>query len=112
MILFKPYHVPLILSGRKTQTRRLGKKRWNVGAVHQAKVSYMAKPFASIKVKMLWKEKLGQINHVGAIAEGYDDVNAYLEAFEKIYGAADMQQEVWVLVFERVEAPAQHQAQK
>ena len=104
MILFKPYHVPLILSGRKTQTRRLGKKRWIVGAVHQAKVSYMAKPFASIKVKMLWKEKLGQINHVGAIAEGYDDVNAYLEAFEKIYGAADMQQEVWVLDFERVEA--------
>ena len=34
MILFRPQHVGPILDGRKTQTRRLGKRRWREGAIH------------------------------------------------------------------------------
>ena len=41
MILFQEEHVQPILDGHKTQTRRLGKKRWNVGAVHQCKLNYL-----------------------------------------------------------------------
>jgi hypothetical protein len=34
MILFKKEHKDLILADIKTQTRRTGNKRWNVGAIH------------------------------------------------------------------------------
>ncbi len=35
MILFRESMVLLILSGSKTVTRRRGKRRWKVGAIHQ-----------------------------------------------------------------------------
>ena len=105
MILFKQYHADLILAGTKTQTRRKGKKRWTLGKVYQAKVSYMAKPFAWLKVTAIWQERLGAMTDEDAVAEGYTRRAHYFNVFESIYGDADMQQLVWVLVFKRVPAP-------
>ena len=102
MILFKQYHVPLILEGHKTQTRRRGKKRWIVGHVHQAKVSYMAKPFANLRVVAVRSEPLGRISDADARAEGYLGRSDYLVAFEQIYGTYNPDEVVWVLDFERV----------
>lgn len=107
MILFKPYHVDLILSGRKTQTRRLGKKRWLVGSVHQAKVSYMAKPFASIKVLNIRYELLVPMSESDAHAEGYESTEAYLRAFKEIYKYPldEANPYCWVLDFELAPLP-------
>ena len=107
MILFKQYHVPLILSGRKTQTRRLGKKRWTVGKVYQAKTSYMAKPFAYLKLTDLRYEPLEPMSEADAHAEGYNKLQSYLQAFKEIYKYPldEANPLVWVLDFELASVP-------
>ncbi|MEW6016517.1 MAG: ASCH domain-containing protein [Pseudomonadota bacterium] len=103
MILFKPEHVQPILEGRKTQTRRTGKRRWNVGAVHQARTAIFGEPFARLRIKDVHQESLGEIDEADARAEGYPSVAAYREAFTRIYGKWDDLMKVWVVDFEAVE---------
>ena len=71
MILFKQFHVPLILNGTKTVTRRAGLKRWNKDAVHEAKTSYTSEPFARLRIMdEPYKEKLSSLTPQEAKAEG------------------------------------------
>ncbi|AEG14477.1 ASCH domain protein [Desulfofundulus kuznetsovii DSM 6115] len=100
MILFKPEHVEPILSGRKTQTRRLGRKRWKVGSIHQCRLNYRVEPFAYVKVTAVRRERLGDITEEDAWKEGYPSVEAYREAFEQIYGFWNPDVDVWVVDFE------------
>jgi hypothetical protein len=83
MLLFIPEHVPMILDGTKTQTRRIWKrKRCNVGAIHLAKTMMLSKEyFAKLNILRVWQEPLGDISRADAIAEGYKDGNDYLNAF-------------------------------
>ncbi len=90
VILFKQEHVGPILEGRKTQTRRLWKRRRAVpGALHWAQTGY-AKPetrFARLRILRVWQERLGDISGTDARAEGYDTQAFYLDAFYRInYG--------------------------
>ncbi|SHJ15255.1 ASCH domain-containing protein [Desulfofundulus thermosubterraneus] len=71
LILFKPEHVEPILPSHKTQTRRLGKKRWKAGSVHQCRLNYRAEPFAYVKVTAVRRERLGDITEEDARKEGY-----------------------------------------
>lgn len=100
MILFKPEHVEPILSGRKTQTRRLGRKRWKVGSIHQCKLNYRTEPFTRVKVTAVRQERLGNIPEGDIRNQGYSSVKAYREASERIYGFWDPGAEVWVVEFE------------
>jgi len=63
MILFKPEMAEAILAGRKTVTRRRGKKRWKVGAIHQcytrpAFARPPGKPFAKVRIVHLYEERM------------------------------------------------------
>lgn len=101
MILFIPEHVPLILSGRKTQTRRLGKPRWIVGAVHQAKTKlFGAAPFAHLRIVEVRQEPLGAITEADAILEGCESVAEYRRVWEKINRVWTPGQRVNVVTFE------------
>ncbi len=100
MILFKKEHVPMILSGRKTQTRRMGKKRWNVGAIHQVKTGFKKDDqFGSVRILNVREEQLKHITEESARAEGYDSVSDYMDIFMKIYGSWTPDQWVWVVDF-------------
>ena len=100
MILFKPKHVQPILDGIKTQTRRLGKKRWNVGAHHQCRTRMLdAKShFATVEILDVRREKVLDISHRDALAEGYGSIPDYLDAWLCINGGSVLV-ECWVVEF-------------
>ena len=106
MILFQPKHVPLILDGRKRQTRRLGKKRCNVGSIHQARTKLFGEPFARLRICAVEQQRLGDITVEEARAEGYDSIYDFRQAFWKINGYPKNMDdlEVWVIKF-KLEAP-------
>ena len=106
MILFKPEHAPMILERRKTQTRRLGKKRWNVGAVHQARTKMFGKPFARLRILGVREDVLEAVSQEDAEREGYHCPSCYRAAFGRINDRMDPLTKVWVVDFELVEESA------
>ena len=104
MILFKPEHVQPIIEGRKTQTRRLGKRRWNVGKERQCRTSMFGDPFAIVRILNVRSEELGCISAADVYAEGYDSLDAYMDVWKRINGEWDQSLVVWVIDFELVTA--------
>ncbi len=113
MILFKPEHKEMILRKKKTQTRRTGQRRWNVGSIHQAKLDYRkgSQAFAYIRIIAVREEFLGMITDEDARREGYPSIKAYRKIFKRIYGHWDPHMPVWVVDFELV-SEAEYLAQK
>ena len=72
MILFKPQFVQSILNGQKTQTRRLGVKRWNVGSIHQTKTNFSEESaFAKVMITQEpYQQELRMMSSSDALAEG------------------------------------------
>jgi len=112
MILFREEHVAPILDGRKTQTRRLGRKRWNVGSVHACytKLPFTrggAMSFCDVRILDVRQEHLRSISHEDALAEGYTGVGTFLYAFYEINRLAlDADPLVWVVEFGLLIPPA------
>lgn len=101
MILFKPEHVEPILAGEKTQTRRLGKKRWNEGAVHQCKTNLFGDLFARVTIIQVRQERLGDISLEDLVREGHATGEDYKAVWERIYKTPwDDELLVWVVDFE------------
>jgi hypothetical protein len=104
MMLFKPEHVGLILSGRKTQTRRVWKKaRAKVGSVHKAKTTLFSRDyFALIRITEVRKERLGDISLEDVRREGYDTLGAFKEEWIRINRTWEPDKEVYLVSFEQV----------
>ena len=105
MLLFKSEHIHPILSGEKTQTRRLwpNGRRAVPGAIHQCRTRMLdaGSTFATVKILRVWQERLREIDWRGALAEGYPTRLAYLAAFYRINRRSDRNPTVWVVEFER-----------
>ena len=107
MILFKIEHVPMILSGEKTQTRRIWKRcRAKVGGLHWAQTRLFdpASRFARLEILGVSTEPLGFISEEDAFAEGYASPLGFLEAFERINGRVARSTVVHVVQFKLLEA--------
>ena len=113
-ILFKAEHVPMILAGDKTQTRRLGKRRWTPGTPQWGKTGFTVDSrFAYLMIEAVrTKGRLGDMSSEDVRAEGYDNREEYFAVFKRIYGEVDlalMPREVdldmvpWVIDFTVVE---------
>lgn len=103
MILFKSEHVDMILSGRKTQTRRIWKKNHaNVGSIQQARTELFGKPFAYLHITKRWNERLGDISKEDCIKEGYEDILSYSRIWLKINGVWEPKLIVSVIEFRRI----------
>ena len=75
VILFEKRFKPLILSGEKTRTYRFGKKRWNEGAVHQAKTDYSAGScFAHLLITSVRNVAIADLTEEDAKADGFNSV--------------------------------------
>jgi hypothetical protein len=102
MILFKEFHVPLILALVKDVTRREGEKRWNEGSFHQLKTSFRpADVFAGAKIHKVYQEALGDISDEHVQREGYETREQYFEAYRSINNltVVNLDKPVWVVVF-------------
>lgn len=98
MILFKPEHVRPIVAALpgmylpdvtypKTETRRLGKRRWREGAVRKCYVTPPFSgglPFAEVRIERVWQERVRDLTVEGAHREGYSSLAKYRAALSWI----------------------------
>jgi hypothetical protein len=96
MLLFKPEHVEaitvgVVFDGRrylKRHTRRRGKARWRIGAVHQLRTNMpwqeRAGHFGNGRILVVEPTLLLDMNDEDARLEGYADVDRYVEAYLRI----------------------------
>jgi hypothetical protein len=99
MILFTEHSKNLILAGKKTQTRRRGKKRWNIGSIHECRRGFKGEPFARVRILSVDKVRLGDITEEDARAEGAKDKTEFIEVWRQIYGPWKADEEVWRINF-------------
>ncbi len=90
-MLFKPHHVPLILTRRKVATRRVWKTTRAVpGRIHRVKTKLMVREyFAKILILDVFKQRLGDMTEEDAWMEGCDTLEDYKKEFTKINGYWD-----------------------
>ena len=107
MILFKPEHVDMILSGQKYQTRRQGRRRWKVGGIHACYTRPPfakggAKPFCRVRILDVHPQPLGSMALWEAKAEGYPTRDLFVDAWTRINGPNSWAPRlpVWVVTFE------------
>jgi len=107
VILFKKRFVDQILSGKKTSTRRVGKKRWNIGSSHQLKLSFFTKPFAIVEILGVRQEFLGDISNADAKSEGFSTPAEFIASYREIHNLTELDDIsntlVWVVDFRLVE---------
>ncbi len=105
--MFKEYHVAPILNGEKVQTRRVHKRpRARVGSLHQCRTRMLDKDscFAIVRIKRVWRERLGDISTEDARAEGGYAPREFIEGFIQMHqGRVTPDTEVYCYEFELVE---------
>jgi hypothetical protein len=113
----------LVLSGHKTQTRRLikanevavrgsdnrietilhnGRSKWVVGQIYAVQPGRAKKQVGQIRVTGLTSEVVGQISASDAIAEGFENRQAFFEVWKRMHGENSLDLQVWVVKFELV----------
>ena len=104
-MMFDEFTKNKILSGEKTVTRRLvrNNKRPAVpGAIHKIKIDRSSRTYGYIRIKSVHKELLGDLKSADAKKEGFDSIWAYFDYFFKINNVNDLQVEVWVVEFKKI----------
>lgn len=116
--------LPQVLSGEKTQTRRLvspqheavvdpdgeivtvkanGRAKWVVGRTYAVQPGRTLPQVARIRVTHIKQELVTAISAEDALAEGYPTPAEFLQSWQKIHGTKHDKSQVWVVSFELVE---------
>ena len=121
-MLFKPELIAKIKAGDKTQTRRPTQNdqfvergfkfssvynannvlMWHVGKRYALVPKRGAKGVGFIQLIDIERQKLGELTHDAAIAEGFASQAEFFAYWSTIYGEVDLNQSVWVLFFEYI----------
>lgn len=114
-MLFKDFHVEMIVNGYKTQTRRRitrckkGKRKGKVnpplkvGSIQPCKTTMYGETFAKVKIFRRWAERLGDISAEDAKAEGEYTPEEYIKGVSEMYdNAIDENEVMWCYEFVRV----------
>jgi hypothetical protein len=100
-MLFKPYLVKPILSGHKTESRRLWRRCMvKVNGIYDAKTNFRNdSAFAKIKITYVRRERLGSMDNDGVRREGCSSLEEFKKIWIDIYGKWDDEAEVFVIGF-------------
>ncbi len=90
-----------ILDGIKTETRRVWKRCMvREGHVYKARTRYSRDGiFALIRIMYVKREKLGDIDTLAAMREGYATVDEFIKCWVNLYGSWDPDLYVYVIGF-------------
>jgi len=122
VILFKESMVPLILNGTKTVTRRRGKCRWRVGAIHLiytrppfsrnpgkpvarvriVSVTFETSPGSSI-APLKGRDGLVRAKDIEAGREGFHSWGMFLGTYALINGGSALREDSYRVEFELVD---------
>jgi hypothetical protein len=97
-MLFKADLLAKVLSGQKTQTRRIGKKQYTVGSIQPVSNGY-TKPAGYIKILKKYRQPLCCISEKEAKKEGFNSIDEFRQAWLKINGTYNPDQVVTVYEF-------------
>ena len=81
---FKRVFVLPILKGYKTQTRRLGEKKYKEGQLVKAQCGYREKAFATLRITRVFKQCLRDMSMNDVLAEGFHSWSDYMLFLEYI----------------------------
>ena len=106
-ILFQRQFVDAIREGRKTVTRRRGKRRWKVGSIHQcytrpAFARPPGQPFARVQIVSVFFEPWpghGCNREWDARCEGFSSWEEFLNAYTEINGVSSTGEGCWRVEF-------------
>lgn len=87
MALFKRRLIHLILSGAKTQTRRIHKRGWVIGHTYKIKDTYYCKGLGTIKITRAFKQRIGDISEADIQKEGFKTRNEFMETWRQVNGS-------------------------
>lgn len=105
-MLFKNYHIPMIKSRIKTETRRNWKRKMaKVGGTYpiQTKMFQPKTECEKLRVTYMFQQKLGDMNQRDAKKEGNYTIDQFIETFEIINGSWNDDLIVWVIGFDYLE---------
>lgn len=102
MLLFTRDNVAKIIKGTKTETRRVGQRRWREEARHQIKAAesgIFGEPLGLVEILKVEREALGAITDDGAKREGYRNRAQFFDAWRRLHGSLHLEGLVWVVRF-------------
>jgi hypothetical protein len=103
-VIFKPELVHLVLSGKKTQTRRPIKTdevtcRYRVGHTYAVQPKRGARSKGRIQILAASRQRLGDLTDQEAKAEGFPSRVAFFRYWAKLYERVDHDEQVWAIAF-------------
>lgn len=107
-MMFDDLTINKIQQDQKDETRRLVRNNRRPAvpdSIHKLKKDRTNKVYGLIKILDCYQERLGDITEEGAKNEGFENVNDYLDYFEKVNGTKDPDTMVWVVKFKLIFNP-------
>ncbi len=104
-MMFKKDLLAMVLSGRKTQTRRLHKHPLKEGRVYSLKRNWKLTTGEYIRITKVFPQKLSDITQEEIIKEGFSSLDEFREVWIRINGSWDPKMVVTVYEFELAEHP-------
>jgi hypothetical protein len=119
MMIFE-YTLPQVMSGKKTQTRRLvkpgdvagmdakgkivavvnnGREKWRVGKSYAVQPGRARPQVARIEITGLRRGHADKITTADAHAEGFPNEQAFFDEWRRINGAKNQDAEIWIVEF-------------
>jgi hypothetical protein len=104
-MMFKREFLDPIISGAKTQTRRLHKHPLKEGRIYAVKRSWLGETGEYIRITKVYPQKLGDVSEEEAHKEGFRGIDEFRDAWIRINGSWDPETVVTVYEFELAEPP-------